>query len=111
MSQNLLDRYQRTMTNTFRTPARALVKGEGVYVWDADGKRYTDFLAGIAVNALGHAHPAVVEALSEQAKTLGHISNLFTSPPQLALAELLLQLAGAVDDGPVLFANSCAGAH
>lgn len=111
MSQNLLDRYQRTMTNTFGTPARALVKGEGVYVWDADGKRYTDFLAGIAVNALGHAHPAVVEALSEQAKTLGHISNLFTSPPQVALAERLLQLAGADDDGAVFFANSGAEAN
>lgn len=105
MSQNLLDRYQRTMTNMFGTPARALVKGEGVYVWDADGKRYTDFLAGIAVNALGHAHPAVVHALTEQVQTLGHISNLFTSLPQVALAERLTQLAGATD-GACFFANS-----
>lgn len=105
MSQNLLDRYQRTMTNMFGTPARALVKGEGVYVWDADGKRYTDFLAGIAVNALGHAHPALVQALTEQAQTLGHISNLFTSLPQVALAERLTSLAG-VSDGACFFANS-----
>lgn len=105
MSQNLLDRYQRTMTNMFGTPARALVKGEGVYVWDAEGKQYTDFLAGIAVNALGHAHPALVQALTEQAQTLGHISNLFTSLPQVALAERLAALAGT-DDGACFFANS-----
>ncbi len=105
MSQNLLERYQQTMTNIFGTPARALVKGEGVYVWDADGKRYTDFLAGIAVNALGHAHPAVVEALTEQVQTLGHISNLFTSLPQVALAERLTSLA-EVTDAACFFANS-----
>lgn len=105
MSQNLLDRYQQSMTNMFGTPARALVKGEGVYVWDADGKRYTDFLAGIAVNALGHSHPALVQALTEQAQTLGHISNLFTSLPQVALAERITQLAGATD-GACFFANS-----
>lgn len=105
MTNNLLERYQRSMTNMFGTPARALVKGEGVHVWDADGKRYTDFLAGIAVNALGHAHPAVVNALTEQAKTLGHISNLFTSLPQVTLAERLLTLAG-ITDGAAFFANS-----
>lgn len=105
MTQNLLDRYQRTMTSMFGTPARALVKGEGVYVWDADGKQYTDFLAGIAVNALGHAHPALIQALSEQANTLGHISNLFTSLPQVGLAERLTNLAGA-EDGACFFANS-----
>ena len=105
MTENLLERYQRSMTNMFGTPAQALVKGEGVYVWDADGKRYTDFLAGIAVNALGHAHPAIVEALTEQAKTLGHISNLFTSLPQVGLAERLLAMAG-ISEGAAFFANS-----
>ena len=105
MTENLLERYQRSMTNMFGTPARALVKGEGVYVWDADGKRYTDFLAGIAVNALGHAHPAIVGALTEQAKTLGHISNLFTSLPQVGLAERLLAMAG-ISEGAAFFANS-----
>ena len=105
MTENLLERYQHSMTNIFGTPAQALVKGEGVYVWDADGKRYTDFLAGIAVNALGHAHPAIVEALTEQAKTLGHISNLFTSPPQVGLAERLLAMAG-ISEGAAFFANS-----
>ncbi|GAA4112034.1 acetylornithine transaminase [Enteractinococcus coprophilus] len=105
MTENLLERYQRSMTNMFGTPARALVKGEGVYVWDADGKRYTDLLAGIAVNALGHAHPAIVDALTEQAKTLGHISNLFTSLPQVGLAERLLAMAG-ISEGAAFFANS-----
>src|SRR5699024_11044383 len=105
LSQNLLDRYQRTMTSMFGTPARALVKGDGVYVWDADGKQYTDFLAGIAVNALGHAHPALVEALTEQAQTLGHISNLFTSLPQVARCVQLTARACA-NEGACFFANS-----
>ncbi|HEY4534504.1 MAG TPA: acetylornithine transaminase [Enteractinococcus sp.] len=105
MTHHLLERYQRSMTNMFGTPARALVKGEGVYVWDSDGKRYTDFLAGIAVNALGHGHPALVTALEQQAKTLGHISNLFTSLPQVGLAERLLALTDNTD-GAAFFANS-----
>ena len=105
MTENLLERYQRSMTNMFGTPARALVKGVGVYVWDAECICYSDFLAGIAVNALGHAHPAIVDALTEQAKTLGHISNLFTSLPQVGLAERLLGLAG-ISEGAAFFANS-----
>ncbi len=100
----LLDRYSQSVMNTFGTPQRVLVRGEGCYVWDADGNRYLDLLAGIAVNALGHAHPAVLAAVTEQLSTLGHVSNFFTSPAQVELAERLLALAGV--PGRVFFANS-----
>ena len=78
-NEALLHRYSSALTGVFGAPSRVLVRGEGVHVWDADGRRYTDFLGGIAVNALGHAHPALVRAVTEQLGTLGHISNLFTS--------------------------------
>ena len=84
-----LQRYTGAVMNTFGTPARVLVRGRGARVWDADGTEYIDLLAGIAVNCLGHAHPAVVAAVSEQVSTLGHISNFFTSPAQVRLAEEL----------------------
>ena len=84
-----LQRYTGAVMNTFGTPARVLVRGRGAHVWDADGTEYIDLLAGIAVNCLGHAHPAVVAAVSEQVSTLGHISNFFTSPAQVRLAEEL----------------------
>lgn len=87
------ERYAGAVMNTFGTPARVLVRGSGAHVWDADGKEYVDLLAGIAVNCLGHAHPAVVSAVSEQIATLGHVSNLFTTPAQVRLAE---ELAGIV---------------
>ncbi len=80
----------RSLMNTFGPPKLALVRGEGAHVWDADGKEYVDLLGGIAVNALGHAHPALVAAVTEQLSTLGHISNFFTSGPQVELAEKLL---------------------
>ncbi|MEO9249049.1 acetylornithine transaminase [Citricoccus nitrophenolicus] len=105
-NEALLHRYTSALTGVFGAPSRVLVRGEGVHVWDADGRRYTDFLGGIAVNALGHAHPALVRAVTEQLGTLGHISNLFTSEPQIALAERLLDLAGAPDGSTVFFANS-----
>jgi acetylornithine/N-succinyldiaminopimelate aminotransferase len=100
----LLERYPDALVNTFGPPKLALVRGEGSRVWDENGKEYLDLLAGIAVNALGHAHPAVVKAVCEQLTTLGHISNFFTSPPQVALAERLLSLTGR--DGRVYFSNS-----
>jgi acetylornithine/N-succinyldiaminopimelate aminotransferase len=75
-------------------------------VWDADGKRYLDFLAGIAVNALGHAHPALVDAVSKQIATVAHVSNYFATPPQLELAERLRRITGAGERGRVFFANS-----
>lgn len=87
-------------------PLALLVRGEGCYVWDADGTRYLDFLAGIAVNALGHAHPVLVDAVSKQIATLAHVSNYFATPPQLELAERLLRLTGAGEGGRVFFGNS-----
>src|SRR5680860_1088825 len=92
--------------DTFGPPQRVLVRGEGCYVWDADGKRYLDLLAGIAVNALGHAHPTLTAAISAQLGTLGHVSNFFGSPTQIALAERLLGLAGAPEGSRVYFGNS-----
>ncbi len=88
-----------------------LVRGEGSYLWDADGRRHLDFLAGIAVTSLGHAHPVFVEAISKQAATLAHVSNYFATPPQLALAARLKRLAGAGIDGRVFFSNSGAEAN
>jgi acetylornithine/N-succinyldiaminopimelate aminotransferase len=87
------------------------VRGEGAYLWDGDGRRYLDFLAGIAVNSLGHAHPVFVEAISRQAATLAHVSNYFATPPQLELAATLKRLAGTGDHGRVYFANSGAEAN
>ncbi|MFF3017620.1 acetylornithine transaminase [Streptomyces sp. NPDC057939] len=101
-------RWQQALTNNYGTPALALVRGEGAQVWDADGKQYTDYVGGIAVNALGHAHPAVVAAVTAQVSTLGHVSNLYASEPVLALGERLLQLFGR--DGRVFFCNSGAEA-
>ncbi|MCX4694311.1 acetylornithine transaminase [Streptomyces sp. NBC_01408] len=101
-------RWQGALTNNYGTPALALVRGEGAQVWDADGKQYTDFVGGIAVNALGHAHPAIVAAVTEQISTLGHVSNLYASEPVLALGERLLQLFGR--PGRVFFCNSGAEA-
>ena len=86
-------------------------RGSGAYLWDADGRRYLDFLAGIAVNSLGHAHPAFVEAIAEQAATLAHVSNYFATQPQLDLAARLKRLAGTGDSGRVYFGNSGAEAN
>jgi acetylornithine aminotransferase len=83
-----------------------LVRGEGSYVWDADGTRYLDFLGGIAVNALGHAHPVFAETVARQAATLSHVSNYFATPQQLELAARLKQLAGTGERGRVFLANS-----
>ena len=87
------------------------VRGEGSSLWDADGRRYLDFLAGIAVTSLGHAHPVFVEAVATQAATLAHVSNYFATPPQLALAATLKRLSGAGEQGRVYFGNSGAEAN
>ncbi len=101
------DRYAASVMNTFGPPKLVLARGEGAHVWDTDGKEYVDLLGGIAVNALGHGHPALVEAVSTQLGTLGHISNFFTSAPQVELAETLLRLLGqAPGEGKVFFTNS-----
>lgn len=97
-------RWQAAMMNNYGTPPIALVRGSGAEVWDADGRRYLDLLGGIAVNALGHAHPAIVDAVTRQVATLGHTSNLFMTEPALALAERLLELVDQA--GRVLFCNS-----
>lgn len=104
--ESLTARYRDALLPVFGTPQRVLVRGQGAHVWDADGTQYLDLLAGIAVNALGHAHPAVTGAVSEQLATLGHISNFFASPAQIELAEQLLHLAGAPAGSGVFFANS-----
>jgi len=102
----LLERYNRSLMGVFGTPQRVLVRGQGCLVWDADGKEYLDLLGGIAVNALGHAHPLLTSVVSSQLATLGHVSNFFTSPTQIALAEKLLALSGAPKGSKVFFANS-----
>jgi acetylornithine aminotransferase len=99
-------RFTSTMMGNWSAPLTTLVRGEGCQVWDANGKRYLDFLGGIAVNALGHAHPALVEAVSRQVATLAHVSNYFATPSQIELAERLLRLTGAGAEGRVYFANS-----
>ncbi|GGO91575.1 acetylornithine aminotransferase [Nocardioides phosphati] len=105
-------RYTGAVMNTFGTPKLVLVKGEGAHVWDADGKEYVDLLGGIAVNALGHAHPALVAAVTEQLQTLGHISNFFASAPQVELAERLDAMVGGPEgETRVFFTNSGAEAN
>jgi len=97
------------MMDNYGTPQLALERGEGAHVWDTDGKRYLDLLTGIAVNALGHAHPKVVEAVTRQISTIGHTSNLYVNEPALQLAERLLDLSGV--HGKVFFCNSGAEAN
>jgi acetylornithine aminotransferase len=106
VTENWRERFGGAMMGSSAPPLALLVRGEGCHVWDADGKRYLDFLAGIAVNALGHAHPVLVDAVSKQVATLAHVSNYYASPPQLELAERLLRLTGAGEAGRVFFGNS-----
>lgn len=101
----------RDLVRSFGPRMAMFVRGEGAYLWDADGRRYLDFLAGIAVTSLGHAHPVFVEAVTAQAATLAHVSNYFATPPQLALAARLKRLAGTGEPGRVYFANSGAEAN
>jgi acetylornithine/N-succinyldiaminopimelate aminotransferase len=100
------DRYTASVMGTFSMPLALLVRGEGCYVWDDADKKYLDFLGGIAVNVLGHGHPALVDALSAQAASLIHVSNYFATAPQIELAERLLRLSGAGASGRVFFGNS-----
>ncbi|MFT3875171.1 MAG: acetylornithine transaminase [Propioniciclava sp.] len=104
-----LDRYTQVMMNTFGTPARVFVRGEGTQIWDADGHQYTDFLSGLAVTSLGQAHPAVLAAITAQLSTLGHVSNFFATPAQVSLAERLTGFVTANAPGTpakVFFTNS-----
>lgn len=100
----LVQRHTKAVMNTFGPPRRELVRGQGCQVWDEDGRCYLDLLGGIAVNALGHAHPAVLQAVNTQLATLGHVSNFFASRPQVELAERLVDLLGG--NGKVFFTNS-----
>ena len=102
-------RWDAVMQGNYGTPAIALSHGKGAEVWDVEGKRYLDFLAGIATNLLGHAHPAIVEAITKQALTLSHVSNVYSHEPGLELAEKLVSLLNL--PGKVFFCNSGAEAN
>ncbi|MBE9375423.1 acetylornithine transaminase [Saccharopolyspora sp. HNM0983] len=102
-------RWQASMMDNYGTPKLTFTEGSGCTLTDVEGNRYLDFVSGIAVNALGHAHPAVVSAVTEQISTLGHVSNLYGHGPGLTLAERLLNLVG--EPGRVLFCNSGAEAN
>jgi acetylornithine/N-succinyldiaminopimelate aminotransferase len=102
----LQDRWSAVMMNNYGVPPVALVSGNGAVVTDADGTSYLDLLGGIAVNILGHGHPAVLEAVTRQMSTLGHTSNLYLAEPGIALAEALAGLLGADTETRVLFCNS-----
>ncbi|PWJ25395.1 acetylornithine aminotransferase [Branchiibius hedensis] len=109
-NSDLLDRYQASVLGVFGRPPLVLSHGSGCYVWDVQGNKYLDLVGGIAVSALGHGHPGLVSAISKQAGEALHVSNLFTSPGQIALAERLLDLTAAPDGSKVFFANSGAEA-
>jgi acetylornithine/N-succinyldiaminopimelate aminotransferase len=104
-SAAVLGAYAESVMNTFGMPKRVFVRGEGCYLWDAEGRRYLDLLSGLAVNALGHAHPTVLSAVTGQIATLGHVSNFFATRPQVALAARLSSMAGA-EEARVFFTNS-----
>jgi len=104
-STAVVDAYAESVMNTFGPPKRVFVRGEGCYLWDAERRRYLDLLAGLAVNALGHAHPTVLSAVTGQIATLSHVSNFFATPAQVALAERLSRMTGA-DEARVFFTNS-----
>lgn len=108
-AQNWKSDWENAVMPTYGTPAINLVSGKGSRVTDSDGKEYIDLLAGIAVNALGHAHPAIVEAVSTQIATLGHTSNIFAHPQVIALANKLRNLISP--DAHVFFSNSGAEAN
>ncbi|MFI9595102.1 acetylornithine transaminase [Nonomuraea sp. NPDC052265] len=101
---SLHERFEQAFMPNYGVPPIALARGEGTRVWDVDGKEYLDFIGGIAVSSLGHAHPALVEAVSKQVATLAHTSNLFLHEPEVLLAERLLDLLNA--PARIFFANS-----
>lgn len=105
-NEDLLGRYQASVLGVFGRPPLVLSHGSGCYVWDVEGNKYLDLVSGLAVSSLGHGHPALVSAISKQAGEALHVSNLFTSPGQIALAERLLDLTQAPEGSKVFFANS-----
>jgi acetylornithine aminotransferase len=105
----LRKRYEAALMPNYGIPAVALVRGDGCRVWDADGREYLDLFAGIAVSSLGHAHPALTQAVARQVNAIAHTSNLFMHEPEIILAERLLALLGTnagPADARVFFANS-----
>ncbi len=107
-TEALQKRFAAAIMPNYGMPPVAISRGAGCLVWDADGREYLDLIAGIAVSSLGHAHPAIVEAVSRQVAQVAHTSNLFLHEREIELAERLLSLLGA--DGRVFFANSGAEA-
>ncbi len=105
-TEELQHRWSAVMMNNYGVPPLALASGDGAVVTDVDGKSYLDLLGGIAVNILGHGHPAIIEAVTRQMSTLGHTSNLYAAEPGIALAEALAGLLGADTETRVLFCNS-----
>ncbi|MCL2784669.1 MAG: acetylornithine transaminase [Propionibacteriaceae bacterium] len=101
---SLLTQYSASMMGTYPPPPVVFTKGQGVYLWDENGKPYLDLLAGIASVGLGHAHEGVAQAMADQARTLGHVSNLFATDTQVAYAEKLTGLLS--NDAKVFFTNS-----
>jgi acetylornithine aminotransferase len=105
-TDDIKHRWEAVMMNNYGTPAMALASGDGAVVTDVDGKTYLDLLGGIAVNVLGHRHPAIIEAVTRQMTTLGHTSNLYATEPSLALAEELVNLLGTDAPARAFFCNS-----
>jgi len=109
-NKKMLDRWNSVVQNNYGTPSIALTKGKGIVVTDADGKVYFDFLGGIATSILGHAHPAIVKAVTKQVSTLGHISNFYAHPNAITLAEKLVAMTGD-KNAKVFFCQSGAEAN
>ena len=106
----MLNRWNSVVQNNYGTPSIALTKGKGIVVTDADGKIYLDFLGGIATSILGHAHPAIVKAVTKQVSTLGHVSNFYAHPNAITLAEKLVAMTGE-KNAKVFFCQSGAEAN
>jgi len=102
--------WNKTFQPNYGTPPISLVKGKGAIVYDADGKKYLDFLGGIATNLLGHAHPAIIKAVTKQISTLSHVSNFYMHPQVLHLAQSLQKMTGD-KNSKVFFCNSGAEAN
>lgn len=107
---NVQERWHGSMQNNYGIPPLTLIRGDGVEVWDENGERYLDFLGGIATNVLGHAHPAIIKAVSKQVETLSHVSNLYSHQPGIELAEKLQDLTNDAS-ARVFFCNSGAEAN
>jgi len=109
-NKTMINRWSNSVQNNYGSPSIALVKGKGIVVTDADGKQYLDFLGGIATNILGHAHPAIVKAVSKQVSILSHVSNFYVHPNAVELAEKLASMTGD-KSAKVFFCQSGAEAN